>query len=189
MVIGRDIFAEGIIVAIDADNLLITSAKKGVEFKNYDLMAGFEKMFSWMDFGKIICVNVYLPSWQIYSKNDLWHDLWQKYRKEFPFKYVYCPKKKPANRWEKKDNVDAHLIADTKELVKLYARQAKYFCLASGDKDYSPLVWDLKRENDIQIAFAVGSEDSFSNTYRQAKTIAKHPVTGLELVHYFSPHK
>lgn len=179
----------GIVVAVDVDNILIATARAGVDFKNYDRMAGFERMFDWIEsFGKILSVQFYMSPSQINLHNDFWNALWEKYHDKFPFQYNYCPKKKPQNRWEKKDNVDAHLIRGTSELVKLYSQQIGYLCLASGDKDYSSLLWDVKRSG-INISFVVGSEISFSQTYRQSGIIANHPITGQELVHYFLPQK
>jgi len=181
--------SDGVLVAIDVDNILIAAAKAGIDFKNYDRMAGFERMFSWIEsFGKILSVQFYMSPSQINLHNDFWNSLWEKYHEKFALQYIYCPKRKPANRWEKRDNVDAHLIKGASELIKLYAGQTKYFCMASGDKDYSSLLWDVKRSG-TEIAFVVGSETSFSNTYRQSGIIGKHPTTGQELVHYFLPRK
>ena len=178
----------GTIVAIDVDNLLISSARAGQRFERYSLMAGFEKMFEWIQsFGKILAVHFYMPSSQ--SKNDeLWNGLWEKFCGQFQFfETVYCPKTRNETG-KRADNVDCHLISHTKQLITLFPGQVKYFCLASGDLDYSSLLWELRRK-EIEIAFALGSERSFSDAYRQMKIAAKHPATGDELIYYFSPHK
>ncbi|MBI1866339.1 MAG: NYN domain-containing protein [Candidatus Staskawiczbacteria bacterium] len=179
-----------VIGAIDADNLIMSSAKKGPGFKEYhSIMIGFERMFNWMEsFAKILRIDVYLPPSRCID-NPMWNNLWEKCRKEFFLNYVYCPKKKPKSLWEKKDNVDAHLIEKTEEIAKNYNGKFHYFCLASGDRDYSPLLWQLKREADVEIAFAIGSESSFSKTYRQTGIVARHPINNEELVHYFSTRK
>jgi hypothetical protein len=179
----------GVIAAIDADNLLISSREAGQKLEGYDLRTGFEKMFEWIrTFGKILAVHLYLPSSQSIN-DDLWNDLWEKYHAQFKFfETVYCPKTRDE-RGKRIDNVDRHLIEHTTKLISLFPGQVKYFCLASGDLDYSSLLWELKRKQKIEIAFALGSEKSFSDAYRQMKIAAKHPATGADLIHYFSPHK
>ena len=180
----------GVIVAIDVDNMLISSAKAGQKLERYDSQIGFEKMFEWIQtFGKILAVHFYMPSSQ--SINDeLWHKLWAKYHSQFHFfETVYCPKVRSELNKRRIDNVDCHLIAHTKKIIEVFPDQVKYFCLASGDLDYSSLLLQLKKEQKIEIAFALGSERSFSDVYRQMEVAAKHPATGEELIYYFSPHK
>jgi len=178
-----------VIVAIDVDNLLISSAQGGQEYMGYSLIAGFHKMFAWIrTFGKILCVHLYLPPSQS-TNSSLWHYLWEHYKNEFLIETIYCPPKKPVRPKEKPDNVDDHLIDHTKKIINLFGDQVRYFCLASGDLDYSPLLWELRRKKGIEIAFSIGSESSFSKVYRQMQIVAKHPETGEELVYYFSPKK
>lgn len=180
----------GVIVAIDIDNLLISSAQRGQKWKGYDTEVGFHKMFEWIQtFGKILCVHFYLSSRSRHSlSDDMWDGLWEKYKEEFLLEYVYCPKKEGEDE-KKIDNVDQHLMYYTEQMAKMFKDHVKYLCLASGDLDYSPLLWRLKREADMQIAFVLGSELAFSRVYSQMGIIAKRPVTGEELIHYFSPHK
>ncbi len=179
----------GVIVAIDLDNLLISSAQEGREFKGYSTRAGFHNMFEWIKgFSEIICAHIYLSSRTYQSLNDqLWDGLWGEYKEEFLFGYVYCPKVSIGSKLT--DNVDNHLTYHTEKLAKIFADQTRYFCLAAGDLDYSPLLWRLKRNMGIEIAFAPGSQESFSNVYQQIKIAARHPKTGEELIHYFSPNK
>lgn len=182
---------KGTMVAIDVENLLISSFMKGPEAEGYSLKAGFEKIIRWVQsFGKILCVYLYLPRSQcITSESDLlFHNLWEEYEEEFIFELIYCPKKKSIGR-KKTDTVDSHLASHTRKMVDIFGEQVKYLCLVSGDIDYSPLLWKLRREKNIEFAFAFGSEQSFSKVYRQMKIIAKHPITGEELTHCFSPHK
>ena len=179
----------GTIVAIDVDNLLISSAKAGQKFERYSLKSGFEKMFEWIKtFGQILAVHFYMPSSQ--STNDeLWSKLWEKYHSQFHFfETVYCPKTRDENG-KRIDNVDCHLINHTRKIIEVFPGQVKYLCLTSGDLDYSSMLLQLKREQDIKIAFALGSERSFSDAYRQMEIADKHPATGEELIYYFSPHK
>lgn len=180
----------GVIVAIDVDNLLISSAEKGQRFEGYSLRAGFEEMFAWIKtFGKILCIHLYMPMAQCITNDSLFHSLWEKYKEEFIFEIIYCPKRKPTDLRKKTDNVDEHLISHTKKMVEIFDDEIGYFCLASGDLDYSPLLCGLRREKNIKIAFVLGSEESFSKAYRQMKIVAEHPTTGKELIHCFSPHK
>jgi hypothetical protein len=74
-------------------------------------------------------------------------------------------------------------------MIDLLYPTLNYFCLASGDLDYSPMLWELKRKEHLEICFAIGSENSFSKAYRQMAIVAKHPQTGEDLIHYFSPRK
>jgi len=182
--------SQGIIVAIDADNCILSAAREVLKFKNYDsALAGFERMFDWMKgFGNIIRTDVYLsPSrCENTNLNSLWHNLWAKYRGEFLIKYIYCPNRKTRQRGQKMDNVDAHLMEHTREITRLYAGRFHYLCLASGDGDYYPMLCQLKKEMDIEIAFAIGGEGSFAKIYRKMEMIGKHPTTGEELVHQFS---
>ena len=180
----------GVIVAVDVDNLLISSREAGQGFTKYNLETGFRKMFEWIQtFAKILCVHFYLPASQ--SGNDaLWNTLWEEYRERFYFfEAIYCPKRKTENALRRTDDVDRHLIGHTIKLAEVFGDQVQYFCLGSGDLDYSPLLWQLKREREIKIAFAIGSEQSFSSVYRQMEIAAKNPVTNEELIHYFSPQK
>jgi len=180
----------GVIVAIDVDNLLISSFEKGPEIEGYSLKAGFEKMFAWIEtFGKILCVHLYLPRSQFTTNDSLFHSLWEEYKERFILEIIYCPKRKVEDLRKKVDNVDSHLICHTQKMVDIFGDQTGYFCLVSGDIDYSPLLWELRRERNIEIAFAFGSEKSFSKVYRQMKIVAKHPITGEELTYCFSPHK
>ena len=180
--------SEGCMVAVDVDNLLISSAEAGQVYQGYDLLPGFISMFEWIQtYCKILCVHLYLPTSQ-FGSDALWHALWEKYKDEFIFELIHCPKKKPGPR-EKPDNVDAHLICHSRRMVNLLGAEIRYFCLASGDSDYSPFLWQLKREKNIEISFAIGSEGSYSKRYRRTGITAKHPATGEELIHYFSPYK
>jgi len=180
---------KGVVVAIDVDNLLISSAEDGQKFKGYNLIFGFHRIIDWIKtFGKILCVHLYLPASQ--SVNDsLWEDILDYYRNEFLLETIYCPKRGPIKDGKRADDVDRHLIDHTRKMVDLFGDKVRYFCLASGDSDYSPLLWSLKRERDLEIAFVIGSEDSFSKIYRQMGIAAKHPVTDEELIHLFSPQK
>ena len=177
------------IVAIDVDNLLISSAMGGQKFKGYSLKCGFQKMFRWIEtFGDISQVHFYLAKEQ--SNNDsLWHNLWENYKDKFHFTYTYCPKRRSEKTGKKIDNADNHLIYDVTRITSQGKDTIKYLCLASGDVDYSGLVWSLKRDLNINIAFIIGSEQSFCPVYRQMQVIGKHPLSGEELVHYFSPVK
>ncbi len=193
----------GAVVAIDVDNLLISFAgageipgfKEGLKKKPKDLSwlgkfsikAGFENSFNWIGtFGNILCVHFYFGRSQI-MKDELWHDLWSEYKEEFLIESVYCPRKKPDIR-EKPDNVDIHLIEHSRRMIDLYSDRVEYFCLMSGDSDYRPLIWDL-RKKEIKIAFVLGSEKSFSGVYRDVQVAGIHPATGEELVHYFAPRR
>lgn len=194
-------------VSIDVDNLLISFAeageipgfKEGLKKKPKDLSwlgkfsikAGFENSFDWIKtFGQILFVHFYFGRSQI-MKDELWHDLWLKYKDEFLIESIYCPRKKPDIR-EKPDNVDAHLIEHSRRMVNSYVDpcgdKADCFCLMSGDSDYRPLIWQL-RKKEIKIAFVLGSEKSFSGVYRDIQVAGMHPVTGEELVHYFAPRR
>ena len=179
----------GIIVAIDVDNLLISSAEDGQSFKGYDLFSGFKKSIEWIQtFGKILCIHFYLPSSQ--SINDsLWEALIERYKKDFLFETIYCPKRRDEITGLRIDDVDRHLMDHTKRMVSLFGSRVKYFCLASGDVDYSPLLWSLKRKRNLEVAFILGSEKSFSNAYRQMHVASIHPTTGRDLIYYFSPQK
>lgn len=179
----------GVVVAVDVDNLLISSAEEGQQFKGYSLMSGFRESIDWIrGFGKILCVHLYLPVSQ--SVNDsLWMELWDYYRKEFLIEAVYCPRISTGSNGKMADDVDRHLIEHTKKMVQLFAGRTKYFFLASGDRDYSPLLWDLKRESNLEIGFVLGSADSFSKGYRPMGIAGKHPVTGEDLIHFFSPQR
>jgi len=176
----------GIAIAVDVDNLLISSAMAGQNFRGYNLKSGFENMFSWIgEFARIKCVYLYMSLSQCITNDELFQELWEKYKEKFAFEIIYCTRKKSEGALI--DDVDQHLIDHTKKLSVLLGEQIKYFCLASGDIDYSPLLWDLKRENGLNIVFVIGSESSFSGAYRQMNLVAKHPLTGDELIHYFLP--
>lgn len=180
---------KGVIVAIDADNLLISSAEAGQAFEGYEgPEVGFENMFNWIKtFGKILCVHIYISAFQ--SINDsIWNVLWEKYKDEFLIETIYCPRKRPSTPKEKWDNVDAHLIEHSKRMVKLFGFQVNYFCLGAGDLDYSSLLCEFRRKG-IEIAFELGSKASFSRAYRQMKIMGTHPKTGEELIHVFLPRK
>ncbi|MEK7658833.1 MAG: hypothetical protein AAB352_03135 [Patescibacteria group bacterium] len=180
----------GAIIAVDVDNLLISSAAAGQDFFGYDLRAGFENMFAWVrTFADIVCLYLYLPMDQCIKNDELFQELWEKYRKEFIFELIYCPKKRSQETGKLVDDVDQHLIDHTKRMVDLLYPAVTFFCLASGDLDYSPLLWELKRKEKLEIAFAIGSERSFSGAYRQMNLVAKHPSTGKELIHYFLPRE
>lgn len=178
----------GVIVAIDLDNLLISSAEAGQKFKDYSTEAGFHNIFNWIfEFGKILCVHMYLSCGTYQYLNDtIWHNLWKRYEKKFLFECIYCPRIIFEGKLQ--DNVDNHLISHTMKMAGIFADKAKYFCLGSGDKGYTALLWDLKNM-DMEIAFAVGSERSFARSYKRLKIAGKHPETGKELIHYFSPYK
>ena len=177
--------APGIVVAVDVDNLLISSANS--DFRGYSMEAGFERMITWLEtFGQILCMHLYLPISRCLASDEKFRELWEKHKNNFPFEVVYCPKKS-GESGGMIDDVDRHLISHTESLIQLLGNQVKYLCIASGDLDYSPMIWRVKRERGVEIAFAVGNEFSFSKVYRQTTIIAKHPVTGEELVHYFSP--
>lgn len=185
---------KGIIYAIDVDNLLIASAMQGQQAQGYSLETGFQKMFDWgRAFGKILRVDFYLSPDRCTQNDSLWNTLWKRYRNDFHVSFHNCPKTvtsgEKGHRRRKRDNVDHHLIYNTIEIVRNLDNQAKYFCLASGDIDYSPLLWDLKRDHRFEIAFALGSEKSFSNIYRSMNIVAKHPTGDEELIHYFSPQR
>jgi hypothetical protein len=47
----------------------------------------------------------------------------------------------------------------------------------------------LKREKEIEIAFVIGSSESWNRSYRQMNVAGRHPETEEELVHMFSPKK
>lgn len=193
----------GVIVAIDVDNLLISFAeageipgfKEGLRKKpkdvswlgKFSMRAGFENLFEWVrTFANILCVHFYFGRSQI-MKDELWHDLWLKYKDEFLIESIYCPRKRPDIK-EKPDNVDIHLIQHTKRIIELYGDRVRFFCLASGDSDYSALLRQLKRRG-IEIAFVLGSEKSFSSVYKEAQVAGTHSATGEELVHYFAPRR
>ncbi|MDD3072367.1 MAG: NYN domain-containing protein [Candidatus Pacebacteria bacterium] len=173
-------------IAIDVDNLLISSAMAGQKFKGYNLKSGFENMIAWVrTFSDILCVHLYISFAQCLRNDDLFHDLWEEYKNEFVFEIIYCPKRKEEGG--KKDNVDQHLIDHTKRMVSLWTPETKYFCLGSGDLDYSSLLWKLKREHEKEIAFILGSKRSFSGAYRQMDLVGKHPISNEDLIHYFLP--
>jgi hypothetical protein len=178
----------GVVVAIDVDNLLISAARAGQSYEGYSLKSGFEKMFEWIrTFGNILSIHLYLPASQ--SINDeLWHELWERYHSRHIFETVYCPKRR-SESGRRVDDVDQHLITHTEHIIDLFGDQVGYFCLVSGDLDYSSFLWKLKRERNIEIAFAMGSEESFSKVYRQMNLATKHPVTSEELIYCFSPYK
>lgn len=204
---------KGVIVAIDVDNLLMSfdeagefgpGYKKAIRKKPKDLSwlrgfsirAGFENAFEWIKtFGEILCVHFYMPYTQ-YTNDSIWHAIWEKYNEGFPVEAIYCPRKvmdirdigKIKKSEEKLDNVDAHLIRHTERLMDLYGNRVGYFCLMSGDSDYRPLIWQL-RKKEIKIAFVLGSEKSFSSVYRDIQIAGIHPATGEELVHYFAPRR
>lgn len=181
----------GVVVAIDLDNLLISSLDESEEVEGFSIEAGFEQMFEWIrTFGKtILCVYFYLPRTQRLTNEALLHNLWEKYKDKFIIEAVFCPKRKPVGPLQKEDNVDNHLIVHTEKVINFLGDRVEYFCLASGDIDYSPFLHRLKREKKIKLAFVIGSERSFSAMYRQMKIIAKHPATNEELVHHFSPYQ
>ena len=179
----------GVIIAIDVDNLMIAAAKAGQKSQGYDMEFGFKKMIDWVrTFGNILCMHLYMPATQSMS-DILWHKLWETYREEFLIEFIYCPKKRSESGGKRLDNVDDHLIDHTRKIANLFSGKVKYFCLASGDLDYSSLLWQLRREMNMEIAFALGSVISFSRAYRQMNITARHPLTGEELIYYFSPHK
>jgi len=180
----------GIAIAVDVDNILISSAMAGQEFNGYaGTEVGLENMFAWArTYADIVCVYLYLSMGQCIKNDDAFQRLWEKYKKQFIFEIIYCPKKRAENG-VLIDDVDRHLVNHTKKIVDLLHPGLGYFCLASGDLDYSPMLWDLKREEKLEIAFAIGSEDSFSKAYRQMNIVAKHPSTGEDLIHYFSPRE
>lgn len=178
----------GIAIAIDVDNLLISSAMAGQSFRGYSLRLGFENMFSWIrEFAEIKCVYLYMSMSQCITNDELFQEFWGKYKEKFVFEIIYCPRKKFEGKLI--DDVDQHLIDHTKKLIDLFGQHIKYFCLASGDLDYSPLLWELKRKSNLDIAFVIGSESSFSGAYRQMNLVAKHPLTGDDLIHYFLPRQ
>ena len=180
---------KGAIVAIDASNLLISSRTAGQKVKRYSRKAGFDRGFQWIEtFGTILSVNIYINQ-QESNDDSLWGNLWSKYKDKFHFEFHYCPAQRSEKSGEKKDNVDEHLIYDTKEVVKRYINSIGYFCLWAGDLDYSPLLWQLKQDHGIEIAFVLGSKSSFSRTYEQVKVFGQHPDDGKALVYYFSPYK
>jgi hypothetical protein len=202
----------GVVVAIDVDNLLISfmeggeipGFKEGLRQKPQDLTwlgkfsikAGFENVFNWIKtFGQILCVHLYLPYSQ--TANDaLWHGIWQDYKNEFLVEAIYCPKKPIDTRRagkdrptdEKPDNVDAHLIEHTKKMIELYGDKVGYFCLMSGDSDYGQLLRQLIKQ-EIKVAFVLGSKKSFSSAYKEGRVAGIHPETKEELVHYFAPRR
>jgi hypothetical protein len=178
----------GIAIAIDVDNLLISSAMAGQKFNGYaGTEFGLENMLAWArTFANIICVHLYLPMGQCIKNDDAFQRLWEKYKNQFIFELIYCPKKR-VESGVLIDDVDQHLVNHTKKMVDLLYPPLNYFCLASGDLDYSPMLWDLKRKKHLEIAFVIGSENSFSKVYRQMGLAAKHPSTGEDLIHYFSP--
>lgn len=185
----------GVVVAIDADNLLISSAQAGQGFKGYSLEIGFENMFNWIEsFGKILCIHLYLSKFQCDNNEDLWNSLWERYSGKFLFESIFCPRQRmvpdgTAAYGAKRDTVDNHLIYYTKKMAKKFDCQARYLCLAAGDIDYSSLLWEVKRKMGLEIAFALGSEESFSKVYRQVEIAGKHPFTHEELIYYFTPQK
>ncbi len=180
----------GAAIAVDVDNLLISSAKAGQDFRGYSLRAGFENMFAWVrTYAEILCVHFYLSMAQCIRNDELFQELWEKYRDQFIFEIIYCPRKRSVETGKLADDVDLHLIDHTQKMAGLLYPHMHYFCLASGDLDYSPMLWGLKRKDEIEIAFAIGSESSFSGAYRQMNLVAKHPLTGEDLIHYFSPRE
>lgn len=181
----------GIVIAVDVDNLLISSAMAGQDFRGYSLKAGFENMFAWVrTFAEIVCFHLYLSMSQCIKNDELFQGLWEEHKEEFIFEIIYCPRKRSAETGKLVDDVDQHLIRHTKQMIGLMYPAIRYFCLASGDLDYSSLLWELKRREKLEITFAIGSESSFSGAYRQMENLtAKHPLTGKELIHYFSPRE
>lgn len=180
----------GIAIAVDVDNLLISSAKAGQDFRGYSLRAGFENMFAWVrTYAEIVCVHFYISMAQCIKNDELFQEFWEKYKDKFLFEIVYCPRKRSAETGKLVDDVDQHLIDHTRKMIDLLHPAVMYFCLASGDLDYSPMLWELKRKENLCIAFVIGSESSFSGAYRQMNLAAKHPLTGEELIHCFSPRE
>lgn len=180
----------GLAMAIDVDNLLISSARAGQGYREYSLRAGFDNMIHWVQtFANIVCVHLYMPASQCTRNDELFHALWEQYKKDFLFEIVYCPKKIDPVTGKVVDNVDQHLIDHTRFLIPMLGRSVDYFCLTSGDLDYSPLLWWLKRERKKAIAFAVGSKSSFSKAYESMGLVSKHPSTGEDLVHLFKPKR
>lgn len=180
----------GVAIAVDVDNLLISSAMAGQDFRGYSLGAGFENMFAWArTYASILCVHLYLSMAQCIKNDELFQELWEKYKDQFTFEIIYCPRKRSAETGKLVDDVDKHLIDHTRKMVGLLYPAINYFCLASGDLDYSPMLWDLKRKEGVEIAFVIGSESSFSGAYRQMNLVAKHSLTGEELIHCFSPRE
>jgi hypothetical protein len=183
-------FSPGAFLAVDVDNLLISAAKAGQDFRGYSLLDGFENMFAWLKtFAEISCVHFYLSMAQCIRNDELFQGLWEKYRDEFIFEIIYCPRKRVPSTGKLADDVDKHLIVHARQMMRLLSLDVRYFCLASGDLDYSPLLWNLKREMGTRIAFAIGSESSFSGAYRQMNLVAQHPKTGEDLIHYFLPRQ
>jgi len=178
---------KGSFVSVDLENMMYSSADAGQVPEGYDLMEGFTNMFEWIKtFSRILCANIYLPVSQ-FGSDSLWHKIWKKYKDEFTIAFIHCPRKEPGIR-EKADDVDAHLIYHSKQIVDILGSQVKYFVLASGDRDYAEMLWGFRRKC-IEIAFALGSEKSFSQSYRRTGIVAKNPITGEDLIHYFSPRK
>jgi len=179
----------GVIVAVDVDNLIISAAGAGQKIKGYSLMAGFENMFAWISqaVGQILCVHFFMPQTQCLVNEDIWNELWQKYKSQFFIGMVFCPKVRDFEG-RKKDNVDAQLIEHTKKMMELFGQRVKCLVLGSGDCDYSRFVWDLGREG-IKTAFIIGGEMSFAKLYRSTEAVAKNSETGKELVHCFVPQK
>lgn len=179
----------GALLAIDVDNLFISSAMAGQDFRDYSLNEGFKNLFSWLDtFSDLVAVHCYLSPAQSIKNDELFHELWRQYHTRCLFEVIYCPREmSDAARYI--DRVDDHLIDHTQKMADLLYGQIRYVCLASGDLDYSALLWGLKREKGLEIAFALGSEHSFSKAYRQMNLVAKHPHTGEDLIHYFSPRE
>ena len=179
----------GVAVAVDVDNLLISTARAGHGWRGFSLKAGFENMFAWINtFGSIFCVYLYQPLSQCVPNDKVFHELWEKYKNEFVFEVIYCPKKISPETGKLIDNVDEHLIFHTERMVDSWGPKVQYFCLASGDRGYSPFLWNtIKRKHHLEIAFVVGSKSSFSKVYQQVSPTALHPQTGKELIHYFLP--
>ena len=178
----------GIAIGVDVENLLIASAFAGQGFKGYSLEAGFENMFSWIrTFANIICVYLYIPIGQCSKNDEIFQRLWEKYKDKFIFEIIYCPKKRKGGILV--DDVDQHLIDHTKKIIELMWTEIEYFCLASGDLDYSSLLWHLKRKENLKISFIIGDENSFSKVYRQMRIADIHPKTGKELIHCFLPRE
>lgn len=176
-------------IAIDVDNLLISSAEAGQPFQGYSMRSGFENMFAWLrSFAVIDRIYLYVSMGQCLKHDELFHEIWEKCKGDFIFEMVYCPRRRSEETGGLVDNVDQHLIWHTRRMAPSF-QGIEYFCLASGDLDYSPMLWELKREFGLKIGFILGSKRSFSGAYKQMKLAGTHPRTGEELIHYFLPRK
>ncbi len=174
-------------VAIDVDNLLISSAKAGQKVKGYSLITGFENFFQWISsFAEISSLYLYVSFSQCLKNEQFFQELREKYKDQFIFELVFCPRKREGKR--KIDTVDEHLINHTKHLFEMGIRP-EYFCLGSGDVDYSSFLWELKRRYETEIAFLIGSESSFSRVYRDSGALGTCPRTNEPLIHLFKPQK